>query len=118
MRRLGLPDGVRACLFDLDGVLTRTAVVHAAAWKQMFDDFLRQRAGDGFRPFDAVTDDQPEPPRSGTQQTDCRSLTWPDGIFGKRSHNLGGVTGRAPHYHHSIDLADEELSVHSGGGTS
>jgi beta-phosphoglucomutase family hydrolase len=56
MRRLGLPDGVRACLFDLDGVLTRTAVVHAAAWKQMFDDFLRQRAGDGFRPFDAVAD--------------------------------------------------------------
>ena len=34
---LGLPDGIRACLFDLDGVLTQTAEVHAAAWKQMFD---------------------------------------------------------------------------------
>ena len=38
---LGLPDGVTACLFDMDGVVTKTAVVHAAAWKQMFDEFLR-----------------------------------------------------------------------------
>ncbi len=37
---LGLPDDVRGCLFDMDGVLTRTATVHAAAWKQMFDEFL------------------------------------------------------------------------------
>ncbi|MCD0486018.1 beta-phosphoglucomutase family hydrolase [Streptacidiphilus sp. ASG 303] len=56
MTKLGLPDGIRACLFDLDGVLTKTAVVHAAAWKEMFDDFLRRRDGDGFRPFDAVAD--------------------------------------------------------------
>ena len=51
---LGLPPGVRACLFDLDGVLTRTATVHAAAWKQMFDEFLAARAqelGEPFRPF-------------------------------------------------------------------
>jgi beta-phosphoglucomutase-like phosphatase (HAD superfamily) len=41
---LGLPDTVRACLFDLDGVLTKTAVVHAAAWEEMFDSFLRARA--------------------------------------------------------------------------
>jgi beta-phosphoglucomutase family hydrolase len=40
---LGLPDAVAGCLFDLDGVLTRTAVVHAAAWKRMFDEFLRDR---------------------------------------------------------------------------
>ena len=38
---LGLPDSVRACLFDLDGVLTRTATVHMAAWKRTFDEFLR-----------------------------------------------------------------------------
>jgi beta-phosphoglucomutase family hydrolase len=38
---LGLPEGVRACLFDLDGVLTRTATVHMAAWKRTFDEFLR-----------------------------------------------------------------------------
>ncbi|MFE2876168.1 HAD family hydrolase [Streptomyces roseus] len=56
---LGLPDHVSTCLFDLDGVLTRTAKVHAAAWKEMFDDHLRQRAardGSPFVPFDAVRD--------------------------------------------------------------
>src|SRR5919202_672192 len=56
---LRLPDGIRACLFDMDGVLTDTAKVHAAAWKEMFDGYLRQRAereGGQFRPFDAATD--------------------------------------------------------------
>jgi beta-phosphoglucomutase family hydrolase len=52
----GLPDGVAACLFDMDGVVTQTAVVHAAAWKEMFDEFLRQHAestGTEFVPFDS-----------------------------------------------------------------
>jgi beta-phosphoglucomutase family hydrolase len=52
----GLPDGVTACLFDMDGVVTQTATVHAAAWKEMFDDFLRgyaQRTGTDFVPFDS-----------------------------------------------------------------
>jgi beta-phosphoglucomutase family hydrolase len=56
---LGLPPGVTACLFDLDGVLTRTATVHAAAWKQMFDGFLEEwstRTGQTFVPFDAGRD--------------------------------------------------------------
>ncbi|MER6469732.1 hypothetical protein [Streptomyces collinus] len=35
---LGLPARVRACLFDLDGVLTPTVKAHAAAWKEMFDE--------------------------------------------------------------------------------
>jgi beta-phosphoglucomutase family hydrolase len=48
---LGLPKSVRACLFDLDGVLTQTATVHAAAWKEMFDGFLRERATKGGEPF-------------------------------------------------------------------
>ncbi|CAL9361619.1 HAD family hydrolase [Streptomyces sp. enrichment culture] len=47
----GLPDGILACLFDLDGVVTRTATVHAAAWKDLFDAFLRERDDDTFRPF-------------------------------------------------------------------
>jgi beta-phosphoglucomutase family hydrolase len=54
---LGLPIGVTACLFDLDGVLTQTAKVHAAAWKQTFDDYLRERArrgGEAFVPFDPI----------------------------------------------------------------
>ena len=48
-----------ACLFDLDGVLTQTAKVHAAAWKTMFDEYLAQRArehGEQFVPFDPVGD--------------------------------------------------------------
>ncbi len=51
------PENYDAVLFDLDGVLTKTAVVHEAAWKAMFDDYLRQRAerdGGDFHPF---TDD-------------------------------------------------------------
>jgi beta-phosphoglucomutase family hydrolase len=56
---LGLPDRISACLFDLDGVLTPTAAVHAAAWKTMFDEFLRARAaasGQPFTPFDEHDD--------------------------------------------------------------
>lgn len=56
---LGLPDDIKACLFDLDGVLTQTAKVHAAAWKEMFDEYLRKRAEDAggeFVPFDAHDD--------------------------------------------------------------
>jgi len=56
---LGLPDQIHALLFDLDGVLTQTAKVHAAAWKQTFDEYLRRRAderGAKFVPFDKVAD--------------------------------------------------------------
>ena len=48
---LGLPETIRACLFDLDGVLTQTAKVHAAAWKQMFDEFLQARDAANFGAF-------------------------------------------------------------------
>jgi beta-phosphoglucomutase family hydrolase len=59
---LGLPDGITGLLFDLDGVLTKTATVHARAWKRMFDDYLREQ-GDQ-RPFtqedyDAYVDGKP-----------------------------------------------------------
>jgi beta-phosphoglucomutase family hydrolase len=56
---LGLPDGVKACLFDLDGVLTDTAAVHNRAWKQTFDEFLRRRSeatGEPFVEFDPGAD--------------------------------------------------------------
>lgn len=57
--QLRLPGTVDGCLFDLDGVLTRTAELHAAAWEAMFDDFLRDRArqrGERQAPFDKVHD--------------------------------------------------------------
>src|ERR1700733_8690681 len=56
---LGLPDAVHACLFDMDGVITKTATVHAAAWKEMFDEFIRQSAEQThteFVQFDAGSD--------------------------------------------------------------
>lgn len=57
--RLRLPAAISACLFDLDGVLTRTAVLHAAAWKQAFDELLARLASrtcETFVPFDPVRD--------------------------------------------------------------
>lgn len=59
---LGLPDTISACLFDLDGVLTKTADVHARAWKQMFDEFLRERGEPPFelpREYDRFVDGKP-----------------------------------------------------------
>jgi beta-phosphoglucomutase family hydrolase len=84
---LGLPDSVRACLFDLDGVLTQTAKVHAAAWKEMFDAFLRRRAeqtNTTYVPFDAVKDYDAyvdgKPRNDGTRSfLQARGITLPDG---------------------------------------
>jgi len=56
---LGLPDNITACLFDMDGVITQTAKVHDAAWKEMFDGFLRDWStahNEPFKPFDPVAD--------------------------------------------------------------
>jgi beta-phosphoglucomutase family hydrolase len=52
-------DRYDAVLFDLDGVITDTANLHATCWKQMFDEYLRKRTtqtGEAFRPFDLATD--------------------------------------------------------------
>jgi beta-phosphoglucomutase family hydrolase len=56
---LGLPDAITACLFDMDGVITQTAKVHDAAWKEMFDEFLKDWSAahnQKFVPFDAEHD--------------------------------------------------------------
>jgi beta-phosphoglucomutase family hydrolase len=53
------PDKFDAVLFDLDGVLTATAKVHAACWKKLFDEFLEERAkaaGEPLKPFDIDSD--------------------------------------------------------------
>ena len=84
---LGLPDSIRGCLFDLDGVLTQTAKVHDAAWKQMFDEFLRARAsqsGQPFTPFDPVRDYDEyvdgKPRADGTRSfLASRGITLPEG---------------------------------------
>jgi beta-phosphoglucomutase-like phosphatase (HAD superfamily) len=56
---LGLPATARACLFDLEGVLTDSARLHAVAWGEVFDDFLLRladKAGWQFIPFDRDVD--------------------------------------------------------------
>lgn len=84
---LGLPDEVIACLFDMDGVVTKTAVVHAAAWKEMFDEFLRDwssQHGTQFVPFDSAKDYDEyvdgKPRLEGTRSfLESRSISLPDG---------------------------------------
>ena len=89
---LGLPDRVRACLFDLDGVLTDTARIHAAAWKEMFDGYLGERArrlGEPFVPFDALVDYDRyvdgKPRADGTRAfLESRHIELPDGTTDDR----------------------------------
>jgi beta-phosphoglucomutase family hydrolase len=84
---LGLPEGIRGCLFDLDGVLTQTAKVHDAAWTQMFNEFLRERAdqaGQPFTPFDPGHDYDEyvdgKPRADGTRSfLASRGITLPEG---------------------------------------
>lgn len=76
-----------AVIFDMDGVVTETATVHASAWKKLFDEFLRARAeeaGEEFRPFDEK--DDYEAYVDGKNRYDgvrsfleSRSITLPDG---------------------------------------
>ena len=50
---------IDAVIFDMDGVVTETAKIHAEAWKQMFDEFLQKRSArcqEEFKPFDIATD--------------------------------------------------------------
>jgi beta-phosphoglucomutase family hydrolase len=84
---LGLPSEIRVCLFDLDGVLTDTAAVHAAAWKEMFDVFLRdysEQHGIPFQPFDARAEYDAyvdgKPRASGVRDfLTSRGITLPEG---------------------------------------
>src|SRR5215475_15783304 len=101
---LGLPDGVTACLFDMDGVVTRTAVVHNAAWKEMFDDYLRQRSaqtGKEFVPFDPVRDYDEyvdgKPRLEGTSSfLESRGISLPTGSVSDPpgTHTVHGLSNR------------------------
>lgn len=96
---LGLPDDVTACLFDMDGVVTKTAVVHAAAWKQMFDEFLRTQPGQA--PFDSVKDYDDyvdgKPRLEGTESfLDSRHISLPTGDPDDKpgAHTVYGLSNR------------------------
>ena len=105
---LGLPTSVTACLFDLDGGLTQTAKVHAAAWKRAFDSYLRERSqqtGGAFVPFDAVHDYDEyvdgKPRYDGVRSfLAARSIELPEGAGGDRPgaetvHGLGNLRTRS-----------------------
>jgi beta-phosphoglucomutase family hydrolase len=84
---LGLPDQITACLFDMDGVITQTAKVHDAAWKEMFDEFLQdwsKEHNEKFVPFDPVHDYDEyvdgKPRLEGTSSfLESRGIKLPDG---------------------------------------
>ncbi|MEV6930324.1 beta-phosphoglucomutase family hydrolase [Dactylosporangium sp. NPDC051485] len=78
---LGLPDHVSACLFDLDGVLTPTAVIHNKAWTATFDEFLRARSLPGFDPVHDYNDYVDGKPREAGVRDflSSRGITLPEG---------------------------------------
>ncbi len=96
-----LPDPVAACLFDMDGVLTQTAVVHATAWKEIFGYFLRECAkstGTEFVTFDPVADyyanGDGEPRLDGTWSfLESRDINLPEGTH---ADPPGTFIGRGP----------------------
>jgi beta-phosphoglucomutase family hydrolase len=96
---LGLPEGVTACLFDMDGVVTKTAVVHAAAWKQMFDEFLRTQPGqapfDSVKEYDEYVDGKPR--LEGTESfLESRHIDLPTGDPSDKpgAHTVWGLSNR------------------------
>ena len=101
---LGLPDGTRACLFDLDGVLTDTASVHAAAWKQMFDDYLRDARRARRRAVPAVRRRRPTTARTSTAS---RAWTAPDSFLRLPRH-------RAARWRRPGDAPDAETAPRPG----
>ncbi|CCH29934.1 beta-phosphoglucomutase family hydrolase [Actinosynnema sp. NPDC047251] len=77
---LGLPDGITACLFDLDGVLTSTAVLHRRAWRRTFDDFLGPRGGPPFTEEDYIRYVDGRPRYDGVRSfLASRGITLPEG---------------------------------------
>jgi beta-phosphoglucomutase family hydrolase len=97
-----MPDKIRACLFDLDGVLTQTALIHAAAWQEMFDSFLREhasRTGQPFAAFDPASDydryvDGRPRAQGVTSFLASRGIELPEGSPGDRP-DAGTVQGLA-----------------------
>jgi beta-phosphoglucomutase family hydrolase len=97
---------IDALLFDLDGVLTRTAVVHAAAWKRLFDEFLRRQAsGQPWRPFDIESDYRRyvdgKPRRDGVRSfLQSRGLILPEGMRedGPEAETIHGLAERKNGY--------------------
>jgi alpha,alpha-trehalase len=97
---------IDALLFDLDGVVTQTAAVHAAAWKRLFDEFLaRQATGTSWPPFDVEADYRTyvdgKPRRDGVRSfLQARGLSLPEGTSndGAEAETIHGLAERKNAY--------------------
>jgi beta-phosphoglucomutase family hydrolase len=77
---IGLPDNVTTCLFDLDGVLTGTAELHRAAWKETFDPLLAKRGQEPFTEADYNNHVDGRPRFDGVRAfLKSRNIDLPDG---------------------------------------
>jgi len=118
-----LPEHFDAVLFDLDGVLTDTAKVHAACWQRMFDEYLRQRAdrrGEPFVPFDREADYRRyvdgKPRYDGVRSfLAARGIELPDGVPDDPPgrETVCGLGNRKNELVHEV-LASEGVTVYDG----
>jgi len=124
---------LEAFLFDLDGVVTRTASVHATAWKQLFDDYLRRRAdaeGSAYVPFDLASDYQEHvdgrPREAGVRCfLAARGISIPAGSPGDGPdvETLNGLGSRKDQYfiealrQHGVDVCEGAASFIRGART-
>jgi beta-phosphoglucomutase family hydrolase len=92
---IGLPDHVTACLFDLDGVLTETAVLHRAAWKETFDPLLASRGQEPFGDADYHTYVDGRPRLDGVRVfLVSRGIELPEGLPDSSDDTIQGVGNR------------------------
>ena len=92
---LGLPDGVRACLFDLDGVLTDTAAVHRAAWAATFDPVLRAHGQQPFGQTDGSSQHGPGQQFDG-QQSGAAAVSQVPPETGQDAASIIAQSGQPP----------------------
>lgn len=118
-RALGIPQTVRACLFDMDGVLTDTASVHQAAWADMFDEYLGRRDGSGYQPFtqlDYNTYVDGKPRADGTRDfLASRGIVLPEGTT-QDAPGLATVSGLSARKNELVlqHLAADGVEVYPG----
>jgi len=120
-RGLGLPDSIRACLFDLDGVLTRTATVHFAAWKRTFDAFLTEHepGAPAFTQLDYNRFVDGKPRADGVRDfLASRGITLPEGALGDPD-DAATVQGIATRKNRMVleELAEHGVEVYPGSVT-
>ena len=117
-------DQYDAVLFDLDGVITKTANLHAKCWKQMFDEYLQKRAserGEAFRPFDLAADYQlhvdGKPRFDGVRDfLRSRGLQLPEGNLDDPG-NVETVHGLGNRKDHMVNRVIAEVGVEAYIGT-